>query len=67
MSPCTCISCLSVTFAVFPCSIQVSEVLLGALQAYTDKSDFTEDQLVEASGGCKAAGQLCAWVLGVER
>ena len=45
----------------------MSEVLLNALHSYTTKSYFTEDHMTRDSGGCIAVGQLCAWVLGVER
>ena len=44
----------------------MSEVLLNALQLYSSKNGFNEDNMRRESGGCIAAGQLCAWVLEVE-
>lgn len=43
---------------------EVSESLLEALQPYINRAGFNEDAL---GAMYLAAGQLCAWVKGVER
>ena len=53
-------------WSLFGFNVQMSVVLLNALQSYTNKSGFNEDDIREECGGCIAAGQLCAWVTGVE-